>query len=355
MSRPRQGPPGHETVRGYHARIQGALGIGGLMYDCINAYESSWLPGRLNSPNSVYFHYFFRYLMQDLYSIFDFKGLPEEWQKEYMIYNLLCRGWIAFVKAEPYGWIPQPCKWGGERNVFAFPLSVLVCNGWFNPSDGRMEYRLEDDAYYLHTAPDFAPLADICAFYADKLSCLYSTLDNSAILSRNGYVTITDSKAKSMTVEKALEGILNSEFIVSINARKNPGESLINDNIEVLESDVRKHYIVDQVLMDIENLIDQFHSDLGFPVVNRTKKERIQTAEQLSLNASSFGKSEDWFDILQEDLQRFNAASGMSITLDRRQADESNEILKESIEETETEEAVPQKERGIYGLGRRRS
>ena len=99
-----------ETVRGYHRRIMGALsGGGGLMYDCINAYESSWLPGRLNSPNSVYFHYFFKYLMQDLYAIFDFQGLSEDWQKEYMIYNLLCRGWIAFVKAEPYGWIPQPC------------------------------------------------------------------------------------------------------------------------------------------------------------------------------------------------------------------------------------------------------
>lgn len=316
-----------ETVRGYHARIRGAISGGGFLYDCINAYESSWLPGRLNSPNSVYFHYFFKYLMQDLYSIFDFQGIPKDWQTEYMVYNLLCRGWIAFVNAEPYGWIPQPCSWGGERNVFAFPLDVLVCNGWFNPTDGNLHYYLNKDAYYLHTSPDFSPLADLAAFYADKMSCLFSTFDNSAILSRNGYVTVSEKKAQSMTVEKALEGILNSEFIVSINARKAPGESLLKDNIEILESDVRKHYICSDVLMDIENLYDQFHADLGYPVINRTKKERIQTAEQASLNASCFGKAENWFDLLQQDLERFNAASGMNITVSRREADEAEVIF----------------------------
>ena len=344
-----------QTVRGYYARIRGALG-GGLLYDCINEYESSWLPGRLNSPNSVYFHYFFRYLMQDLYSIFDFQGLPEDWQKEYMIYNLLCRGWIAFVDAKPYGWIPQPCSWGAGRSVFAFPLSVLVNNGWFNPDDGRLEYELEKDAYYLHAAPDFAPLADICAFYADKLSCLYSTLNNSAILSRNGYILSTDSKARSMTVEKAIEGVLNSEFIVSMNAKRQPGES-IHDAAEILETDVRKHYIVDQVLLDIENLIDQFHADIGFPVINRTKKERIQTMEQASLNASSFGKSEDWYDILQDDLDRFNAASGLSITVKRREPDEASEIIEKSLAglEPEDQPKEPEPEKaGIYGLGKRR-
>ncbi|MBO5899507.1 MAG: hypothetical protein J6Q80_02145 [Lentisphaeria bacterium] len=347
-----------ETVRGYYNRVREALCGTGLLYDCINEYESSWLPGRLNSPNSVYFHYFFRYLLQDLYSIFDFRGVPEDWQKEYMIYNLLCRGWIAFVRAEPYGWIPQPCTWGGERSVFAFPLTVLVCNGWFNPDDGRIEYRLDQDAYYLHTAPDFAPLADICAFYADKLSCLFSTLNNSAILSRNGYILTTDNKAKSMTLEKAIEGVLNSEFIVSMNARREPGGS-ISDSVEILETDVRKHYIVDQVLLDIENLVDQFHADIGFPVINRTKKERVQTMEQASLNASSFGKSENWFDVLQEDLERFNAASGLSITLGRREPDEANEVIQESVaglepEAGETTEEVKQTKAGVYGLGRRK-
>ena len=316
-----------ETIRGYYARIRGALG-GGFMYDCINAYESSWLPGRLNSPNSVYFHYFFKYLMQELYSIFEFKGLPEDWQQEYMVYNLLCRGWIAFINADPYGWIPQPCAWGAERNVFAFPLSVLVCNGWFNPTDQRLEYKLKEDAFYLHTAPDFMPLADMAAFYADKLSCLYSTLNNSAILSRNGYITTSDNKARSMTYEKALEGILNSEFIVSINAKKSTGET-IHDALEILEVDVQKHYIVDKVLMDIKEIIDQFHADIGYPVINRGKKERVQAVEQMSLNDSNFGKPELWFDTLEDDLERFNQASGLSITIERRKPDQQKEVFED--------------------------
>lgn len=318
-----------ESVKSYNARVRAALEsetTGGLLFDCINEYESSWLPGRLNTPNSVYFHYFFKYLLQDIYSIFDFQGLPEDWQPEYMIYNLLCRGWIAIVNADPYGWIPQPCTWGGERNVFAFPLSVLVCNGWFNPTDGELEYQLKEKAFLLHTSPDFTPLADIAAFYADKLSCLYSTMNNSAILSRNGYITISDSKAKSLTYEKALEGILNSEFIVSMNARKNAGES-ITDNLELLETDVEKHYIVDKVLMDVKETLDQFHSDIGFPSVNRGKKERVQSSEQTAISEANFGKPELWFDILQKDLKRFNAASGMNLSVNRREPDQAREVF----------------------------
>ena len=324
-----------ESVRMYNARIRAAIGEGGLLFDCINAYESSWLPARLNSPNSVYFHYFFKYLLQDIYSIFDFQGLPDDWQPEFMIYNLLCRGWIAFVDAAPYGWIPQPCAWGGERNVFAFPLSVLVCNGWFNPEGGRLEYKLKDDAYLLHTSPDFTPLADIAAFYADKLSCLFSTMNNSAILSRNGYVVVADNKARGLTYEKALEGILNSEFIVPMNARKQPGENIM-DSLEILETDVEKHYIVDRVLMDIKECIDQFHAEIGFPSINRGKKERVQTSEQVALSESNFGKPELWFDILQKDLKTFNQASGLNISVSRREANEAKGVFEDGTISTDT-------------------
>lgn len=328
-----------ETVRHYQARISAALegcGGGGIPFDVLNQYEASWLPGRLNQSNNVYFRYFFRLLLEDMVSIFEFDGLNPDWQYNYFIYNLICRGWLAFVKAEPYGWIPQACTWGAERNVFGFPLSVIVTNGWFHPTEPpeELEYKLGENASYLHARADFSPLATIAAFYADKLSCLFSTFDNSAILSRNGFITVTDGKAQSMTIEKAVEGILNSEFIVSINGRKGAtGENPISNSINLLESDVRKHYIVNNVLLDIENLIDQYHGELGFPVINRTKKERVQTMEQASLNGSIWGKSELWFDTLKADLKKFNALSGMDITVHRRKPEESREVLNGIISE----------------------
>lgn len=310
-----------------------------FLYDVANEYESMLQPATVHETNTIDYHYFFRYFMQELFGLIQVENWPEEWNKEFFLWNLICRGWIAIVNSPSYGgWIPQPCVWGAGRNVFQFPTSVLVQNGYFNPEDGRIEFNLypenvpetkdsiytyindnkEVNAYIIKITPDYIGLADICAMYAGKCASLFATIDNSAILSRNGYILETDSKAESMTVENAVKGILNGEIIVSIKRRRRnqtPGQDE-KKVAEIFESDVRKHYVVTEALEDLQTIVDMFHSAIGFPVVNRSKKERIIQAEQAALNVPASVRPDLWERMLSESIERFNREQGYNIKID---------------------------------------
>ena len=330
------------SVNAYRRAIMDACGaptVEPFLYDVCNEVESALQPATVHETNTIDYHYFFRYFMQELFGIIKVDNFPKDWNKQFFIWNIICRGWIAIVNSPSYGgWIPQPCVWGAGRNVFQFPTSVLVQNGYFNPEDGRVEFNLypenvpetkdsiytyidnnkEVNAYIINITPDYSGLADICAMYAGKCASLFATIDNSSILSRNGFILETDSKAESMTVEKAVEGILNGELIVSIKKKRRPQNPAQEDRkvAEIFESDVRKHYIVTDALEDLQTLIDRFHADMGFPVINRAKKERTIQAEQQALNVPAGVKPDLWERTLSESVQRFNEEQGFDIKID---------------------------------------
>lgn len=330
-----------ESVRQYLSRVRDSCGVpfDGFLYDCANEIESMFQPATVHESNTLDYHYFFKYFMTELYGIIRVDDFPKDWNKEFFIWNLICRGWLAIVNAESYGgWIPQPCVFGAGRNVFAFPTSVLVQNGWFNPDDGRIEFYLYDEwipetrdsfgnpvlkyrekqAYIIKISPDYRGIADICAQYAGKAASLFATIDNSSILSRNGYILETDSKAESMTVEKAVEGILNGELIVSIKKKRQPNKpGAENSKIaEIFESDVKKHYIVTEALEDLQTIVDQFHAAIGFPIINRAKKERTIQAEQEAMNVPASVRPDLWERCLQESIADFNRERGYNIKID---------------------------------------
>lgn len=338
-----------ESVASYRKRIRDSCGYYAepFLYDCANEIESMFQPATVHETNTLDYHYFFKYFMTELYGIIHVDDFPKDWNKEYFIWNLICRGWLAIVNAESYGgWIPQPCVWGAGRNVFAFPTSVLVQNGWFNPDDGNIEFPLFDNwiketrdsfnsaltyqekqAYIIKISPDYRGIADICAQYAGKAASLFATIDNSAILSRNGYILETDSKAESLTVEKAVEGILNGELIVSIKKKRQASKPGVDSGkiAEIFESDVRKHYIVTEALEDLQTIIDQFHAAIGFPIINRAKKERTIQAEQQAMNIPASVRPDLWERCLKESMEVFNREQGYNIMIDLKyQGDDYN-------------------------------
>lgn len=306
-----------ETLRGYKNRITECCAHPPFMYDCINDVVSSYASAQIHLQDNYYFNFFFRYNLQEIYSLYKFDGLSEDWNKEYFIYNILCRGWIAMVKANTYGWIPQACVFGGTRDVFGFPLTVLINNGWFDTRNNETEYTLNDNAYIIKMTPDYMGVVNICAFYAEKMALLFSTFDNSALLSKNGYFITGSNKATIRTISEALESLLNGDIAVKLQAPINPETRKI-DGLDILETDIRKHYIINDLMKDMLNLIDMFHADIGFPTVNRTKAERLIVAEQAAQNSSVTIKSDLWYECLKDSIDKFNKASGYSISVEKR-------------------------------------
>ena len=76
-------------------------------YEFINVYNSSIHPSTVHCRNTALVNYHSRYLFKKILSVFDFKGLPEEWADNYFKYILFGYGFIAVFDTDRYGVIPQ--------------------------------------------------------------------------------------------------------------------------------------------------------------------------------------------------------------------------------------------------------
>ena len=71
-------------------------------YDFINRYNSKIKPSTVHSQENATTWYFRRYLIQKIISVFEFKGIPETWSKDYFLYTLFCFGFVAIVETDKF-------------------------------------------------------------------------------------------------------------------------------------------------------------------------------------------------------------------------------------------------------------
>ena len=86
-------------------------------YDFLNLYNAYREPSTVHCSDSYIVRYFTRYLFQKAISVFDWQGMPEHWSKDFFLYVLYARGYLAITDVPGYGPIPQNCSLMG-RNIF---------------------------------------------------------------------------------------------------------------------------------------------------------------------------------------------------------------------------------------------
>ncbi len=304
----------NESVNRYSQRI-GKGSPPPWLYDQINEVEARYLPQATKIKNSTTYRYCFRYYLEEIFNLFDFEGMPDEWDENYFKAVLYCTGKIAIINAAPYGWIPQDCHFGAGRNVYHFPTSVLICNPYFQPAtpmppDG---YDISEENALIRLNALCLGIADIAAFYAYQKSCLIPLVSNSALISRNGWILGTNGKADAATLKAAVQDILNGEILAVVKEKEFAANRELT--FTPFESDVRKHYIVSDAINDIMSIDDLFHAALGIGTGNRAKKERLIQSEESSINGSCRGNVEQWKDCLQAGFDNLKKISGGAVDI----------------------------------------
>ena len=83
-------------------------------YDFLNLYNAYREPSTVHCSDSYMVRYFTRYLFQKAISVFDWQGMPEHWSKDFFLYVLYARGYLAITDVPGYGPIPQNCSLMGR-------------------------------------------------------------------------------------------------------------------------------------------------------------------------------------------------------------------------------------------------
>lgn len=295
-----------------------------MRYDMLNMIDARVSPNVVHSTNTAVFHFYVKYLLQRLISVFKFEGLPEEWAENYFSYVLFGIGYVAIINTDRYGIIPQKCTVGDRITLFRQPQKAIVTNPVF---DRSYELLIGKQCEVIKMQPDWGNGLDIVSTYADLMTMAIESAGINMYNSKAGFVFFADSKAGAESFKKAYDEISSGNPLTVID------KSLMREDgspaWQFFTPDVGHNYITGNLLNDMRTLENQFNSMIGIPNANTQKRERLITSE---VEANSIEVSTlpiIWLETMRKDIEKVNRMFGLNISVSLRYAPENGLKMKE--------------------------
>lgn len=279
-------------------------------YNRINAYESSISPSTCHTKNTALFQYYQRYLFQKLTSQFKWT-LPDSWSDTYFLGCLYGWGSVAIFNSKRYGVIPQAGALYGY-NIFYQPTTIMIANPLLPP----MQLQIDKDCVLFRLQRDYHGALDIVNYYADLLATSVESLAMNIMNSKLSYVFACGSKNAAQTGKELMDRVTSGELAVWVD------KALFNDDGSPswapFAQNVGQNYIADRILSNMRQIEAEFDTRVGIPTCNTDKKERLITAEAERNDVETDSIVAQWFDTIQDCIQKVKNAFGVSITCERR-------------------------------------
>ena len=284
-------------------------------YDFINRYNASRNPSTVHSGENATAWYFRRYLIQKIISVFEFKGIPETWSKDYFLYTLFCFGFVAIVETDKFGIIPQHCSLFGY-DVFYRPTNVNIANPLIR---GNLTPRIGSECALIRMQPDYGSCWDIVSYYADLLAMSTEALAYNISNSKIAYVFACEDKTVAESFKKMYDK-LNSEPAVFADRK------LFSDEGEPLwttfQNNLKQNYIAKDILEDMTKIDARFCTEIGIPNVNMAKESGVTDNEVEANNIDTKTKASLWLETMQDGCRQANELFGLDLSVDFRYKEE---------------------------------
>ena len=263
------------------------------MYDYRNAVISNVEPSTVHARDTVIAWYWRRWLLQKAMSLFTWK-LPENWDRDYFLYTLYCWGYVAVVKTDKYGVIPQGCTLGG-LNVFYRPTWALISNPLLK---GILRPVIDEQCTLFKLRPDYAGIMDVTNHYAELLAMTTETVATNLYNSQLSYVFTATGKAAAESFKKLYDRIHsgNPAAVIDRSLLDKDGKPAWS----AFEQNLRNVFICPELQSFKKDLLDEYLTLIGIPTANTEKKERLIVDE---VNSNNVETAIDW-DRCLEGLQK---------------------------------------------------
>ena len=285
-------------------------------YDFINRYNASFSPSTVHCKNSALVAYYTRHLLQKVLSVFEFKGIPEEWALNYFQYVLLCRGYVAILDTEEFGVIPQECGLGGF-NIFYQPRFATIANPLL---PGVLQPVIGKDCALVKMQPDYGGVMDLVSTYADLMALCLETAGVNLLNSKLSYVFAAANKTQAESFKKMYDRVASGEPAVFVD------KSLFNEdgsrNWDAFFQNMKQNYVAGDILNDMKTIEDQFNTAIGIPNANTQKRERLITDEVNANNVDTESRVNLWLETMKRDMKAANEMYGLSLDVEYRYAEQ---------------------------------
>lgn len=281
-------------------------------YDFINKYNAHRKPSTTHSQENATTWYFRRYLIQKIISVFEFKGIPDEWSKDYFLYNLFLCGFVAIVNTDKFGVIPQHCSLYGY-DVFYRPTNVNIANPLLR---GNLTPRIGTECALIRMQPDYGSCWDIVAYYADLLSLCTESLAVNLVNSKLAYVFACEDKTVAESFKKMYDQM--NEGNPAVFADKKLFKDDGDPSWDTFQNNLKQNYIAKDILEDMTKIDARFCTEIGIPNVNMAKESGVTDNEVEANNLDTKSKAALWLETIRDGLEVANNMFDLNITVDFR-------------------------------------
>lgn len=252
--------------------------------------------------------------LKKLFGAFEFGGVPDEWDYDYLLTNLFIHGYIAITDTSA-GVVPLRCGITGI-DIFDHPTRAIFANAVL----GNFERNLygdnpATDCALVKIQYDFMGVTPV----VDRYAALLALCDNSiAVNLRNSkvaFIGLVSSKQQAATFEKLYRDIDGGK--PAVYAKK--GDGLSTDDIYY--NHVRETYIANDVQLLKQSIKNDFLTEVGLNNANTDKRERLIVDEVNANNDEVQANVQHWLDNIRDGLRRANSLFGLNLSVSLRKFD----------------------------------
>lgn len=291
-------------------------------YDFIDMYNSQIIPSTAHSRENATTWYFKRYLIQKIISVFEFKNIPEHWSIDYFLYTLFMWGFVAIIKTDKFGVIPQQCSLYGY-DVFYRPTNVNIANPLLR---GNLTPKINKECSLIKMQPDYGSCWDIVSYYADLLALSTETLATNLTNSKLAYVFACEDKNTAESFKKMMDKIMSGDPAVFSDKKL-----FMEDGTPMwttFSNNLKNNYIVKDILEDMTKIDARFCSDVGIPNVNMAKESGVTDNEVEANNIDTKTKATIWLETMKQGIKMTNKMFDLDISVDFRfNVKKDNEVI----------------------------
>lgn len=262
-------------------------------YGEIMGYNSQISPSTVHVKNTALARFFKRYLLQEAMSVFDWT-MPEQWDRAYFLYVLYLWGYIAIVKTNKFGVIPQHGGLGGV-NVYYGPQFIIITNPLL-----KQQYKLDinADCAVLRLQPDYCGLYDLVDYYGDIMALAAETAGVNLLNSRLSFVYGATNKASAESFKKLYDDIASGNPAAFVDKQLFDEDGKLR--VTLFNQDVGGSFIVPELLDCLRTVRCMFLTDIGIPNVNVMKQSGVTDSEIAANDFETRAKCSLWLDELKK-------------------------------------------------------
>ena len=275
-------------------------------------------PKKVDPASTTYFYYF-RTLFRKAMSIYEFDGIPEDWDLDYMISKLLANGFITITDTA-MGVIPLECGVSGI-NVYNHPTTVIIAN----PVLGNLERTIDEDCALVKISYDYRGILDCISRYATLLSECDSSISVNLMNSKVAFIGLVESKAQANSMKLMYDNISKGEPAVFVKGSQINGD-------QILYNHVKENFVAGDIQMLKRKIMSEFLTEIGVNNANVDKRERL-TDNEVEANDSEIQLNANfWVQNIREGLDKANKLYGLNLSVSIKQL--VNEGLEDDITST---------------------